>query len=265
MKERIIVKEFEMNSLNGRAKKIRIILPNNYDLSDKRYPVLYMHDGQNLVDPSPLSGYSWEVMKTMDQLAGEYGDMIIVGMDSHPLKRILEYTPVLSRSVVRFLKNTVGVPTDEITPEANEYGTFIIKQVKSYIDQHFRTITDRLHTFIAGSSCGGIISLYLGLKYQNVFSVIGAFSPAYWFVHKPFYNLIETFDVTERIVFYHDMGTSENETSQAYLRDFVKYNNLMKKKIPETNIIMFLDEEAKHNEFFWAKRFQKFYALCFTI
>jgi len=61
------------------------------------------------------------------------------------------------------------------------------------------------------------------------------------------------------------MGTLEDETPQAYLREIVKYNNLMKKKIPETDITMLLDEGAKHNEYFWAKRFQKFYPLCFTI
>lgn len=111
------------------------------------------------------------------------------------------------------------MPKLEIKPEALEYGDFIITQVKPYIDSNFRTYKDRNHTFIAGSSCGGIISIYLGLKYQNIFSIIGAFSPAFWFVRKPFFDSIKSINIDKNIIIYHDMGTKENgKFSSLYIK-----------------------------------------------
>lgn len=259
MNKRIIIKEFKMNSLNNRKKKVRIILPKKYFLTKDNYPVLYMHDGQNLVNKSPYSNYSWEVLKTMDDL----GEMIIVGMDSHPTKRIQEYSPALAKNVIHYINKKVGVPKLEIKPEALEYGDFIITQVKPYIDSNFRTYKDRNHTFIAGSSCGGIISIYLGLKYQNIFSIIGAFSPAFWFVRKPFFDSIKSINIDKNIIIYHDMGTKENgKFSSLYIKYQKKFDELIRKKIPSDNVIMLIDKEAEHNEFYWSKRFQGFYSLC---
>ncbi len=263
MNQRVIVKEFAMNSLHQRHKQIRVILPKNYDGSKQRYPVLYMHDGQNLVDPSEYSGFSWDVLKTMDELSEECGDMIIVGLDSHPTKRILEYTNALAKNVVKYLQKTIGIPKNEIKAEADEYGEFIIKQVKPFIDYIYRTLPDRNHTYLAGSSCGGIVSAYLGLKYQDKFSCIGAFSPAFMFIGEPFFEAIEKCNVEQPIRMYHDMGTEENDNfSNMYLEFQNRFDALMKQKLGSENVLKVVDKGATHSEFYWAKRFHDFYRFC---
>ncbi|MBN2541181.1 MAG: alpha/beta hydrolase [Bacilli bacterium] len=265
MNQRVIIKEFAMNSLHQRHKLIRVILPKNYDGSRKRYPVLYMHDGQNLVDPSSFSGFSWDVVKTMDELSEECGDMIIVGLDSHSTKRILEYTPApLEKNVVKYLQKTVGIPKNEIKAEADEYGEFIIRQVKPFIDYIYRTLPDRIHTFIAGSSCGGIISAYIGLKYQDKFSNIGVFSPALEFVKESFFETIQKIKMENTIYLYHDMGTEENDNqSKLYLDLQDKFDSLIRTKLGNDNVMKIVDEGATHSEFYWVKRFHQYYRFCF--
>jgi len=265
LKKRVIVKQFTIDSLENRKKKIRIILPEDYYKSTVSYPVLYMHDGQYLVDKAPHSGYSWEVLKTMDELSDKYGSLIIVGLDSHEKKRVQEYSPILTRNVIKYINKTVGVDLKEIKPEADQYGEFIINQVKPYVDKDFRTKPDRDNCFIAGSSCGGIISIYLGLKYQDVFSIIGALSPAYWFVRDEFYSFVERTEIKYKMKLYHDMGTKENgKYSNLYLEYQKKFDSVISKKIVPINIKMIIEEGSKHNEYYWANRFKEFYRFIFS-
>ncbi|MDD3712194.1 MAG: alpha/beta hydrolase-fold protein, partial [Candidatus Izemoplasmatales bacterium] len=137
--ERTIIKEIFSKNLK-RNKKIRVILPLDYfDTKAKEYPVLYMHDGQNLVDPSPFSNHSWEVLKTMDKMYQELGGIIIVGIDSDEF-RIMEYSNYLSTSSVKRLKKQ---EIEDIHPEGDQYGLFIIEELKPLIDGEFRTKKDR--------------------------------------------------------------------------------------------------------------------------
>ena len=89
--DRVIIKDIYSENLK-RNKRVRIILPLSYEESELSYPVLYMHDGQNLVDPSPFSNHSWEVMATMDECFDKVGGVIIVGVDSDNVYRIMEYS-----------------------------------------------------------------------------------------------------------------------------------------------------------------------------
>lgn len=259
MNPRVIIKEYQVNSLNNRAKIVRVILPKDYFETDKSYPVLYMHDGQNLIEPSPFSNCSWEVMKTMDELHDLTKGIIIVGIDSHSQKRILEYSPFFTKSVKQHLLKEIKVPESEIVPEADEYGEFIVEQLKPIIDLEYRTLKDSRNTFIAGSSCGGNISIYLGLKYQTIFSVIGAFSPAYWFVRDDLFQFVKDTNIDPDIRLYHDMGTKENGNfSLLYLKLQKTFEQIISKKISDGNRLMIVDEGALHSECYWAKRFKLF-------
>lgn len=257
--ERVIIKEVYSKYLE-RTKKIRIILPSDYDISDKLYPVLYMHDGQNLINPSIFSGHSWEVMRTMDELSPEYGGIIIVGIDSDDKFRIMEYSNYLNSSAIKRLKR---LNVKVIEPEGDKYGKFIVEELKPLIDSEYRVNPSRSHTFIAGSSCGGNISIYLGIIYQNIFSCIGAFSPAYYIVKKGLYEFLDSVNFRDDLYIYHDMGTKENGSfSRIYFNEQKVFHDYITKKIPEKNILQVIDEGAKHSEIFWAKRFKEYYKFC---
>ncbi len=264
MENRVIVKEFSIDSLDDRKKNVRVILPIGYNDSTKKYPVLYMHDGQNLVDKAFYSGSSWEVMRTMDEFHQQKKDMIIVGMDCDEKKRILEYSPFVTKEVIKYMRR-IPVPENEIRAEADLYADFIINQVKPYVDGEFRTKKDRDNTFIAGSSCGGMISIYLGIKHQDLFSIIGAFSPAYWCLRKKMNEFLESVEMKFPLKVYHDMGTKENRLfSFKYMVLQKEFHNIICRRIGSENVMMRVGKGDLHNEFAWAKRFPEFYAYCFS-
>ncbi len=264
MDERVIITELKMDVLDGRKKIIRVLLPNDYYDTKKTYPVLYMHDGQNLIDKSPYSNYSWDVLKTADEYHELTKGLIIVGVDSHVTKRIMEYSPSFSYRVKKYIHKSAGVLLEEIRPEADFYGEFIVNQLKPYIDSNYRVKPNKEFTFIAGSSCGGIISAYLGLKYQNVFSVIGAFSPAYGLVKKGFFNFVRKTEIQDHIKMYHDMGTKENGYFSFLMTGQQnKFHKIILKKMNEEKICKVVDIGALHNEYYWSIRLKDFLEFCF--
>ena len=151
----------------GRARRVWIYLPPGYRTSGRRYPVLYMHDGQNLFDAATSYAGEWGVDETLDSLRklGDRGT-IVVGVDNGGTHRMDEYDPW------RHPRFGGG--------EGDAYVDFLVHTLKPYVDAHYRTLPDRLHTGVAGSSMGGLISLYAGLEYPEVFGRIGVFSPAFW-------------------------------------------------------------------------------------
>ncbi len=217
--ERVIIKEICSEYLE-RIKKIRIILPSDYDISDKLYPVLYMHDGQNLIDPSIFSNHSWEVMKAMDELSPEYGGMIIVGIDSDEKYRIMEYSNYLNSSAIKRLKR---LKVEAIEPEGDKYGRFIVEELKPLMDSEYRVNSSRSHTYIAGSSCGGNISIYLGVKYQNIFSCIGAFSPAYYIVKKGLYEFLDSVAIRDDLYIITTWVRRKTDLSVKYISTNKKF------------------------------------------
>jgi predicted alpha/beta superfamily hydrolase len=162
----VLSEEFQMTEL-GRSRKVWIYLPPGYSSGSSRYPVLYMHDGQNVFDNATSFVGEWGVDETLDSLnALGDKDVIVVAVDHGGDRRFDEYSPWKNA------KYGGG--------EGGKYVDFLVKTLKPYIDSHYRTIPDRLNTAIAGSSMGGLISLYAILKYPDVFSKAGIFSPAFW-------------------------------------------------------------------------------------
>lgn len=148
-------------------RDIAVYLPPGYGSTRSvRYPVLYMHDGQNLFDAaSAFGGVEWGVDETAERLiaAGRIAPLIVVGICNTP-DRLLEYTPVAD------VRHGGG--------GAESYGRFLIEELKPAIDSTYRTLPDREHTGVAGSSLGGLVSLHLGIAYPEVFSRLGVVSPA---------------------------------------------------------------------------------------
>jgi predicted alpha/beta superfamily hydrolase len=158
----IIDTAFAITQLN-RTRRIWVYLPKGYKTSRKKYPVLYMHDGQNLFDKATSFAGEWGIDEAMDSIKNA---CIVVGIDNGGVKRMNEYNP---NNTKQFGKG-----------EGKAYLAFIVNNLKPFIDKKYRTLADKQHTYMAGSSMGGLISFYAGLYYPQVFGALGVFSPSFW-------------------------------------------------------------------------------------
>lgn len=159
----------------GNTRKIRVFLPESYATSGQRaYPVLYMHDGQNLFDAATASfGHEWQVDETVDRLVAEdrIPEVMVVGIDS-TADRINEYTPTEDPDFTG--------PGGEKGGKGPLYEAFVVEELKPYIDSHYRTLCGPDATGIIGSSLGGLISFDMGWRYPEVFGLVGVVSPSFW-------------------------------------------------------------------------------------
>lgn len=206
-----------------KSRTIRVWTPSDYQVSlDKRYPVLYMHDGQNLFDRETAAyGEIWDVHTAIETLMkkGEFGGVIVVGIDNAPdLERLDEYSPWVSERIEEMKE--IGGYDRVIGGQGIQYGQFLVETLKPHIDSHYRTLSDRENTGVAGSSMGGFISLYLGVEYPDVFSKIGAFSTAVWFADKALFKHLSKLDLSYKTKWYLDIGTEE--TSNKNVEGFNK-------------------------------------------
>ena len=152
-----------------------VYLPPDYEADVVRhYPVLYLNDGQNLFDPetSFIKGRTWQVRETADAaiLAGEVEPLIIVGIYNTGDRRLAEYTHE------RDWQMGGG--------EADSYGALLTQELMPWINEHYRVRVGREHTGLGGSSLGGLVSLYLGLRYSETFGRLAVLSPSIWWNHK---------------------------------------------------------------------------------
>lgn len=152
--------------VNIQTRRVTALLPWDYYKSNKRYPVLYLQDGQNLFDEFAPYG-NWALDKRLARLAEERKhEVIIVAIDHAQDKRILEFTP----SEKTVLGEGLG----------REYSKFLANELKPYIDRNFRTLPYREFTGIGGSSLGGLVTLYAAITCPEVFSRLMVFSPSLW-------------------------------------------------------------------------------------
>ena len=163
------------------TRDVTVYLPPGYhEDEDRRYPVLYMHDGQNLFDPltSFVPGHYWRVEETADAAieGGEVEPLIIVGVNNTGARRMAEYTPT------RDPKLGGG--------EADCYALLLIEELMPFIDESFRTATGAENTGLGGSSLGGLVTMYLGLRYPRVFGRLAVMSPSVWWTHKSILTMV---------------------------------------------------------------------------
>lgn len=224
----------------GRHRRIWIYLPAGYASSKKTYPVLYMHDGQNVFDDATSGFGEWGVDEALDSLGPQHKDIIVVAIDNGGDKRLNEYSPY---DMEKYGKG-----------EGDQYVDFLVQTLKPYIDKHYRTKKDDRNTFIAGSSMGGLISFYAILKYPKVFGAAGVFSPAFW-ITPQLKNLDpeKAKKVKGKIYFY--AGAQESETM---VSDMLNVFEQMR-KYSKAKMQAVIRAEGKHNEPTWRKEFPLFY------
>jgi predicted alpha/beta superfamily hydrolase len=242
----VINGQFTIPQLN-RTRKIWIYLPTGYSTSAEKYPVLYMHDGQNLFDAYYSFAGEWGIDESMNTLISK-GDKgcIVVGIDNGGETRIDEYSP--------YTHPTYG------GGEGDLYARFLVETLKPYIDANYRTLSDRDNTAIMGSSMGGLISFYTGLKYQNIFSKIGIFSPAFWF-SKEYYTFASNTPNTHPVRLYFLGGGLESGVIDECKR---MIDTLTVSGYSVDGLKMAGVPGGAHNEAFWRSEFPGAYKWLFS-
>lgn len=246
----ILSNSFSIPELN-RTRRIWLYLPPDYTTATaKRYPVLYMHDGQNLFDATTSFSGEWQIDETLNQLhnQGNYG-AIVVGIDNGGADRINEYSPWAN--------------TQYGGGQGNQYIDFIKNTLKPYIDSNFRTLTTGPNTGIIGSSMGGLISLYANAKYPATFGKAGIFSPAFWIVRNELNSYLNTITISAPIKNYYVAGTTE---SSSMMSDMQTVRNLMLQKSGGDTSLQRLKGRADgaHSEWFWRREFKDAYLYLFS-
>ncbi len=227
-----------------RQRTVRLYLPPGYSDSanaNQRYPVLYMHDGQNLFDKSTAYAGEWQVDEILNQLATERQlQLIVVGIDNGGEHRMTELNPL---DHAEYGKS-----------EAAAYLALLRDVVKPYIDQHYRTLPDAANTGIMGSSMGGLFSHFAALEAGDIFSKIGIFSPSYWITDTAVTRYQQSpVPASARWYFYvggDEGGGMAEQASQVYqaVDTLPASQGLRQFK---------LAPDAQHNEAAWAAEFRQ--------
>lgn len=233
-------------------RDILVYLPPSYGQGDASYPVIYMHDGQNLFDGTTSYAGEWQVDETMQALSKERLEAIIVGIPNAGQDRLAEYSPFPD------LKRGGG--------RGDDYLAFVVDAVKPLIDQSFRTKAEREHTGIFGSSMGGLISLYAYFRYAHCFGFAGMMSPSVWFARPAMSQYLRAAPFI-RGKLYLDVGTQEfsYQLSDRILfrlrsRRYVSVVRLLHTLLQEMgyqegrDLRYVEDKGAGHNEAAWARR-----------
>jgi len=251
----ILSTNYPIPQLN-RKRRIWLYLPPDYQTSSKKYPVLYMQDGQNLFDSKTSAfGVEWKVDESLNDLfqKGDYG-CIVVGIDNGGADRIHEYSP--------------WVNTQYGGGQGDEYMDFIIKTLKPHIDSTYRTLPGRLTTGIMGSSLGGLLSFYGSVEFQEVFSKGGLLSPSFWFARQGEKDLIAANGHQAPMRLYFLAGTDEEGDGNAsnYVVEDMQtmYNTLKNNGFSTTEMNFQTRSDGEHAEWFWAREFPDAYKWLFA-
>lgn len=230
-----------------RERTVRIYLPPGYERSRRRYPVLYMHDGQNLFDDATAYAGEWGVDETLNDLAKQRGlEVIVVGIDNGGVERVHELNPWDNPEYGK--------------GEGEQYMAFVVRVLKTWIDAHYRTLPDRRHTAIMGSSMGGLISSFAVSRYRQVFGGAGIFSPAYWLAPQLFdYVASQPPPTATRLYFY--AGGSESESMVPDMKRMVAV--LERSGLPSRNLAVAVNPVGRHNEAAWRAEFPRAVAWLF--
>ena len=239
-KVKLISEEFEIPQLN-KTRRVWALLPHDYETSNLDYPVLYLQDAQNLFNENAQYG-NWEIDKKLAVMA-EYniGKIIIIAVEHAEKERIKEYN----------VGNTVLG-----NGQGKKYIRFLTDTLKPFIDENFRTKSDRENTGIGGSSMGGLVSIFSGIMYPEVFGKLMIFSPSLWVVPKIKLSFLDMDEPQDTRVYLY-AGGDESETMIDHVTNFK--NRLLKKEgfADKMKIRLSINMAGKHNERYWSDEFPK--------
>jgi predicted alpha/beta superfamily hydrolase len=223
----------------GNSRNILVYLPPNYEKGDRRYPVIYMQDGQNLFDPATSFAGDWGLLDGLDSMARRASVPIVVAIPNMGEERIAEYSP--------FVDSEAG------GGKAEDYLDFLLDTLKPRIDREFRTLPERAATGIGGSSMGGLLSLYGFFARPDAFGFCAGLSPSLWFADRAIFPFVEAAPFTPGRI-YLDIGTEEGSASLINARRMREL--LLARGYREGIDVRWVEDAgAGHNEAAWGRRF----------
>jgi predicted alpha/beta superfamily hydrolase len=234
---------FRSRFLRNQRDFIVYLPPRYHDQPERRFPVLYMHDGQNLFDgaTSFVPGMDWHVGQTADDfiLTGAAQPLIIVGIYNIGKSRIQEYTPTKAPRLGG--------------GRADRYAKFLIQEVMPFLQREYRVLSDPRVTGVGGSSLGGLLSLYLGLKHPQIFGRLAALSPSVWWNQRAIHRFAAAARVEPRPRIWLDIGTKEGPR---IVQDVEQFRDVLLQKGWQLGKDLYYQrvEGAEHNEAAWAER-----------
>ncbi len=232
----LILHHFQIPQLN-RHRTIRVYLPPSYQKGDRRYSVIYMHDGQNLFEKHTAFGRPWHIGKMIDKMPIRK-QAIVVGIDNGGVDRMQEYAP--------FKRGHHG-------GQGDPYLQFIVENLKPFMDQNYRTLASPDHTWMVGSSLGGLITFHAGLRFPHVFGKIGVLSPAFWF-NPQVLQQGPNGPVSENKFYLVGSRTESRGMAPGLQNGYWKLKNA---GVRDENLKVIIREKGGHNEAFWAREFKK--------
>jgi predicted alpha/beta superfamily hydrolase len=250
---RLVVHADFPSALLGNRRTLTVYLPPGYDgQTTQRYPVVYMHDGQNLFDTARAAfGVAWQADATAERLinAGRIPPLLIVGIDNTP-QRVDEYAYDRDRS-------------ERAGGRGALYARFVLDEVKPFIDATYRTLPDRRQTAVVGSSLGGLVSLAMAREHHEQFALCGAVSPSLWWAGG---RILDEYELDggwmRRMRFWLDMGTRE-ESRRGHVPSAIRRARRLVASLDGARLVPGRDyyywevAGGEHNEAAWAARFDK--------
>ncbi len=235
---------FESKILKN-ARDLIVYLPPGYVSDERRYPVCYLHDGQNLFDPgTAFLGNDWGLRGTIDALIERGGiqPLIVVGIYNTGEQRINEYTHVRDR------RGQGG--------QARAYGSMITRELKPFIDREYRTLPDSANTGLGGSSLGGLVSVYLGLLEPDIFGNIIAMSPSVWWAGRSILRYVRKIQHHTGQKMWLDVGSHEGDRPEIALKDVRDLRDALLSTgwRAGRDLKYFEDSGAQHTEKAWGTR-----------
>jgi predicted alpha/beta superfamily hydrolase len=225
----------------GQSRHVVVHLPGSYDEEVRRYPVIYMQDGQNLFDDGTSYAGSWRLSEELVSASRLGADAIVVGVYHASEHRISEYSP--------FLDERVG------GGQAHVYAAWLADVLRPEINRRYRTLPQREQTGVAGSSMGGLFSLYAIFERSDVFGFAAVMSPSLWFAQRAIFDWVQSRPSVD-VRLYLDTGAREGERTLANaqrMRDLL----IAKGYLPGERLRYIEDAIGVHHESAWGRRFRK--------
>ncbi len=243
----VIKREIEILNLSGdKKRRLYVYLPEDYEKSADRYPVLYMFDGHNVFfDEDATFGKSWGMNDYMLK-SGRKLIIAAVECNTEGNKRLEEYSPV----------DFVYAPVGAVEGKGERYMDWLVNTLKPSVDQEFRTLSDRAHTAIAGSSMGGLMALYAACAYNCVFQKAACLSPSLWIAPENILDILKKSDLKKDTVIYMDYGSKE-------MKNHAKSKDALMKMVTflmeaGANVTFRIVPNGNHSEASWEKQIPVF-------
>ena len=241
------IEGFESKILSNR-RNLTVYLPPQYkEETARKFPVVYMHDGQNVFDgmTSYIPNQEWRADEAAEALiqAGMIEPIIIVGIDNGGMARGDEYLPT-----------KIKMRNSEFGGKADLYGKMLTDEIMPLINEKYRAKTGPGNTGLIGSSLGGVVTSYLGITHPEIFGRLGICSPSVWVDDRVLLKLVKPMErKVRRPRVWLDIGSKEGENGVRDTRDL--FDTYVKNGWkPNADVVLYVEQNAEHNELAWSRR-----------